>query len=66
MNTTDPTIRPLQEPVDTDQPRRERGGRLLRRTFLIALFVVSGGLLTSGAVELVFRYQESVAEIGTL
>jgi signal transduction histidine kinase len=42
------------------------GGRLLRRTFVIALLLVSGGLLTSGAVELVFRYRESVESIGAL
>jgi signal transduction histidine kinase len=42
------------------------GGRLVRRTFLIALALVCGGLLTSGAVELVFRYRESVEAIGAL
>lgn len=57
---------PYQEAEEPRPLRRERSGRLLRRTFLIALLVVSGGLLTSGAVELVFRYQESVAEIGSL
>jgi len=41
--------------------RRTRGeGRLLRRTFLIAFVLMSGGLLSSSAVELVFRYRESV------
>jgi signal transduction histidine kinase len=39
---------------------------LLRRTFLIAFLLVSGGLLTSGAVELFFRYRESVESIGAL
>jgi signal transduction histidine kinase len=43
-----------------------RGGRLLRRTFGIALVLVSGGLITSGALELYFRYRESVESIGTL
>src|SRR6266446_6613360 len=43
-----------------------RGGRLVRRTFLIALALVCGGLLTSGVVELVFRYRESVEAIGAL
>ncbi len=43
-----------------------RGGRLLRRTFGIALVLVSGGLITSGGVELYFRYRESVESIGTL
>ena len=42
------------------------GGRLLWRTFVIALLLVSGGLLTSGVVELVFRYRESVESIGAL
>jgi signal transduction histidine kinase len=43
-----------------------RGGRLLRRTFGIALVLVSGGLITSGGVELYFRYRESVESIETL
>ena len=42
------------------------GSRLLRRTFVIAFLLVSGGLLTSGAVELFFRYRESVEGIGAL
>lgn len=41
-------------------------GRLLRRTFLIAFLMVSGGLIASGAIELVFRYRESVEGIGAL
>ncbi|MCI0372512.1 MAG: ATP-binding protein [candidate division NC10 bacterium] len=41
-------------------------GRLLRRTFGIALLLVSGGLIASGAVELFFRYRESVEAIGAL
>ena len=47
-------------------PGNKGGGRLLRRTFIIALVLVSGGLLTSGAVELFFRYRESVAGIWVL
>jgi signal transduction histidine kinase len=38
--------------------REER--RLLRRTFLVAFLLMSGGLLSSSAIELVFRYRESV------
>src|SRR5919108_2957626 len=34
--------------------------RLLRRTFLLAFLLLSGGLLSSSAVELGFRYRESV------
>jgi signal transduction histidine kinase len=47
-------------------PPGRRSGRLLRRTFLIAFLLVSGGLLSSGAVELFFRYRESVEAIGAL
>ncbi len=47
-------------------PGSRGGGRLLRRTFFIALVLVSGGLLTSGAVELFFRYRESVEGIWAL
>jgi signal transduction histidine kinase len=47
-------------------PAVQHGGRLVRRTFLIALALVCGGLLTSGVVELVFRYRESVEAIGAL
>ncbi len=43
-----------------------RGGRLLRRTFVLALLLVSGTLLTSGAVELLFKYRESVEAIEAL
>jgi signal transduction histidine kinase len=47
-------------------PRGRGSGRLLRRTFLIAFLLVSGGLITSGAVELYFRHRESVEGIGAL
>ncbi len=47
-------------------PGSQGGGRLLRRTFIIALVLVSGGLLTSGVVELFFRYRESVQGIWLL
>src|SRR5712691_7313374 len=52
--------------VSRVMPGSVGGGRLLRRTFLIALVLVSGGLLTSGAVELFFRYRESVQGIWAL
>jgi class 3 adenylate cyclase len=45
---------------------RAGGGRLVRRTFVIALVLVSGGLLASGAVELYLRYHESVESIRML
>ena len=47
-------------------PARGGGNRLLRRTFLIALILISGGLIISGAVELMFRYRESIESIGAL
>lgn len=59
-----------EDPVRTQAshaaPGSRSGGWLLRRTFIIALVLVSGGLLTSGAVELFFRYRESVASIWVL
>jgi signal transduction histidine kinase len=42
------------------------GGRLLRRTFLISLLLVSIGLVVSGAVELFFSYKEKIAALGEL
>src|SRR5262245_28521019 len=57
---------PSRDPLDCSVPGRKSSGRLLRRTFLIAFLLVSGGLLTSGAVELFFRYRESVESIGAL
>jgi hypothetical protein len=41
-------------------------GRLLRHTFLIAMLLVSSGLLTSGVIELICRYRESMVSIQTL
>jgi len=48
------------------ESRSKHGSRLLRRTFAIALLLVSGGLITSGLIELYFRYRESVESIGAL
>ncbi len=42
------------------------GGRLVRRTFIIALILVSSGLLVGGSVELYLRYNESVESIWVL
>jgi signal transduction histidine kinase len=39
--------------------RGRRRGRLVRHYFLISVVLISGGLITSGLVELYFRYQES-------
>jgi signal transduction histidine kinase len=57
---------PEHSPSRRAPSRDEGSGRLLRRTFLIAFLLVSGGLLTSGAVELFFRYRESIEAIGAL
>ncbi|MBI3301532.1 MAG: sensor histidine kinase [Deltaproteobacteria bacterium] len=37
----------------------QKRGRLVRHYFLISVVLISGGLITSGLVELYFRYQES-------
>src|SRR5262245_56248352 len=47
-------------------PGSKGGGRLLRRTFVIALVLVSGGLISSGVLEVFFRYRESVEGIEAL
>ena len=39
--------------------RRQRRGRLLRHYFFISVVLISGGLVTSGLVEIYFGYQES-------
>ena len=57
---------PASDQVDQTPARRGKAGSLLRRTFLIALVLVSGGLITSSAVELFFRYRESVEAIWSL
>src|SRR4029450_12103148 len=66
MSDSLPSIAPAQDPSGQDASGARPGGRLVRRTFLIALALVCGGLLTSGGVELVFRYRESVEAIGAL
>ena len=57
---------PTPDQVDQAPLQRGSAGGLLRRTFLIALVLVSGGLITSSAVELFFRYRESVEGIWSL
>jgi hypothetical protein len=51
---------PAPDQVDQTPVRRGRAGGLLRRTCITALVLVSGGLITSSAVELFFRYRASV------
>ena len=66
MRDAPPSVAPAQDHARRAAPGARHGGRLVRRTFLIALLLVCGGLLTSGVVELVFRYRESVEAIGAL
>jgi signal transduction histidine kinase len=64
-DTLSPTMTARARPPHLSQGA-PTGGRLVQRTFLIALLLVSGGLLTSGALELFLRHRESVETIGTL
>ena len=66
MNDAYTPENPARGKADVAMPNIRGAGRLLRRTFLIALILVSGGLITSGAIELFFRYRESVEGIGLL
>src|SRR5262245_43703436 len=66
VSDTLPSIVPAQDPSGRAVSGTRHGGRLVRRTFLMALALVCGGLLTSGGVELVFRYRESIEAIGAL
>ena len=66
MNDTITTDESARSQPGHSTPRSGGGGRLLRRTFIIALVLVSGGLITSSVVELYFRYRESVEGIEAL
>jgi len=66
MSDAPTSVPPAQDQSSHAAPGARHSGRLVRRTFLIALVLVCGGLLTSGVVELVFRYRESVEAIGAL
>jgi hypothetical protein len=56
MSDVPTSAKPVFVQADGVVPGSKGSGRLLRRTFVIALVLVSGGLLTSGLVELFFRY----------
>ena len=45
---------------------RRRRERLLRDYFLISVLLIGGGLITSGLVEIYFRYQESQEQLALL
>jgi len=66
MSDVPTSAKPIAGQADVVVPGSKDSGRLLRRTFVIALVLVSGGLLTSGVVELFFRYRESVEAIEEL
>jgi signal transduction histidine kinase len=54
------TIENLKSKIRNLIPSRgPRRGRLVRHYFFISVILISGGLITSGAVEIYFRYQES-------
>ena len=46
--------------------RRRRHGRLVRHYFLISLLLIAGGLISSAALEIYFRYRESQEQIALL
>jgi signal transduction histidine kinase/HAMP domain-containing protein len=43
-----------------------RRGRLVRDYFLISVLLIGGGLITSGLIEIYFRYQESQEQLALL
>jgi signal transduction histidine kinase len=51
---------------DNPPLRGRTGGRLLRRTFLVSVLLVSVGLIASGALELFFSYREKIEALGEL
>ena len=46
--------------------RRRKRGRLVRHYFLISLLLIAGGLISSAALEIYFRYRESEEQIALL
>ena len=58
-------IRNLKSKIENRRAGQKRG-RLVRHYFLISLVLISGGLITSGLVELYFRYQESLEQVARL
>jgi signal transduction histidine kinase len=46
--------------------RRRRHGRLVRHYFLISLLLIAGGLISSAALEIYFRYGETQEQIARL
>jgi hypothetical protein len=46
--------------------RGRRRGRLVRHYFVLSVVLISGGLITSGLLEIYFRYKESQEQIARL
>jgi len=46
--------------------RGQRRGRLVRHYFFISVLLIGSGLITSGLVEIYFRYQESIEHLALL
>ena len=51
---------------NNEKSAHKSGGRLVWRTFIVALLLVSSGLLAGGAIEFFFRYRDSVESIWVL
>src|ERR671914_697353 len=45
---------------------RQRHGRLVRHYFVISVILISGGLISSGLLEIYFRYQENYNSLNLL
>jgi signal transduction histidine kinase len=58
-------IQNLKSKIQYNRTGQKRG-RLVRHYFVISLLLISGGLVTSGLVELYFRYQESLEQVARL
>lgn len=58
-----PVLSTVEASKIQNQRPGEKRGRLVRHYFLVALILISGGLITSGIIELYFQYQESSADL---
>jgi hypothetical protein len=60
-------LKPLLSRVETSKIGNRRvgrkRGRLVRHYFLVSVILISGGLITSGIIELYFQYHESSADL---
>src|SRR5919106_2873109 len=63
MNLESKTSPERSQGVQAPSPGRPRG-RLVRAYFLISVALIGGGLITSGLVEIYYRYEESREQLG--